>query len=107
MPRVDLSHDETGEVRLQGNVQKRLAEARDEVRRLREALRVLDEQVAYQQGVADDALTRATVAGTPLADRERRDAAEDLRRLRRQRDETARRIEELTAEQDALLDRLG
>lgn len=94
-------------MRLQGNVKKRLAEARDEVRRLRETLRVLDEQVAYQQGVADDATTRATVAGTPLADRERRDAAEDLRRLRRQRDETAARIEELTAEQDALLDRLG
>lgn len=92
---------------LQGNVRKRLAEARDEVRRLRETLRVLDEQVSYQQGVADDVTTRATVAGTPLADRERRDAVEDLRRLRRQRDETATRIEELTAEQDALLDRLG
>lgn len=94
-------------MRVQGNVRKRLAEARDEVRRLRETLRVLDEQLAYQQGVADDATTRAMVAGTPLADRERRDAAEDLRRLRRQRDETAARIEELTTEQDALLDRLG
>lgn len=94
-------------MRLQGNVQKRLAEARNEVRRLRETLRVLDEQVAYQQGVADDATTRAAVAGTPLADRERRKATEDLRRLRRQRDETAGRIEELTSEQDALLDRLG
>lgn len=94
-------------MRVQGNVRKRLAEARDEVRRLRETLRVLDEQLAYQQGVADDATTRAMVAGTPLADRERRDAAEDLRRLRRHRDETVGRIAELTAEQDALLDRLG
>lgn len=94
-------------MRLHGNVQKRLTEARDEVRRLRETLRVLDEQVAYQQGLADDAETRATVAGTPLADRERRVAVEDLRRLRRQRDDTAARVEELTAEQDALLDRLG
>ena len=86
---------------------KRLAEVRDEVRRLRETLRVLEEQVAYQQGVADDAGTRAAVAGTPLADRERRAAQEDLRRVRRQRDETGARIAELTAEQDSLLDRLG
>ncbi|HVL99428.1 MAG TPA: hypothetical protein VM324_09085 [Egibacteraceae bacterium] len=94
-------------MRLHGNVQKRLAEARAEILRLRETLRVLDEQVAYQQGVADDATTRATVAGTPLADRERREAVEDLRRLKRQRGETAARIDELTSEQDALLDRLG
>ncbi|MEX2619470.1 MAG: hypothetical protein WD250_04550 [Egibacteraceae bacterium] len=94
-------------MRLHGSVEKRLAEARDEARRLRETLRVLDEQVAYQKDVADDAATRATVAGTPLADRERRTTAEDLRRLQRQRDETAALIEELTAEQDALLDRMG
>lgn len=95
------------EVRLQGNVQRRLAEIRDEVRRLRESVRVLDEQVAYQEGVVDEASTRAVVAGTPLADRERRGAEEDLRRLRRQRDETVARVDELTAEQDRLLDRLA
>ncbi|HVM14367.1 MAG TPA: hypothetical protein VM287_08560 [Egibacteraceae bacterium] len=93
-------------MRLHGNVEKRLTEVGEDVRRLRETLRVLDEQVAYQQGVADDATTRAAVAGTPLADRERREAVEDHRRLKRHRDETAARIDELTAEQDALLDRL-
>lgn len=101
-----LRDGERGGVRLHGNLQKRLSEARDEVRRLRETLRVLDEQVAYQQDVADDATTRATVAGTPLADRERREAVDDLRRVKRQRDETAARIDELTSEQDVLLERL-
>jgi glutathione S-transferase len=92
---------------MHGNVEKRLAEARDEVRRLRENLRVLDEQVAYQESVADDATTRAAVAGTPQADRERRETGEDLRRVRRQRDELTRRIQALTDEQDALLERLA
>jgi flagellar biosynthesis chaperone FliJ len=47
------------------------------------------------------------VSATPLADRERRQAADDLRRVRRERDETAGRIAELLVEQDALLDRLA
>lgn len=93
-------------MRLRGNVQKRLADVRAEVQQLRDALRVLDEQVAFQQDVADDAATRALVASTPLADREARDAAEDLRRVRRQRDEVAGRIAELLSEQDVLLERL-
>jgi glutathione S-transferase len=93
-------------VRLRGNVEKRLAELRAEVRQLRENLHVLDEQIAYQQEVADDAETRALVAGTPLADRERHQAAEDLRRTRAQRDELVARIEGLTVEQDELLERL-
>jgi cell division septum initiation protein DivIVA len=87
-------------------VQKRLTDVGEEVRRLREAVRVLDEQVAYAQEVADDAGTRAVVASTPLADRDRRQAEDDLRRVRRQRDDLAARITGLLAEQDTLLDRL-
>jgi hypothetical protein len=93
-------------VRLSGNLEKRLAQVRDEIRHLRESVRVLDEQVAFQQSVADDAETRAVVAQTPLADRERHEALRDLDRLRRQRREAADRVAELTAEQDELLDRL-
>ena len=91
---------------LRGNLQKRLEDARAEIVRAREALRILDEQVAYQQGVADDAETAAVVAETPLAHRERREADGDLRRLRTQRDELRERIAALVAEQDELLDRL-
>lgn len=88
------------------NVEKRLADVRREIERLREGKRVLDEQVAYAEEVADDATTRAVVASTPLADRERREAAEDVRRVRRERDETADRLAALLAEQDDLLERL-
>jgi predicted nucleic acid-binding Zn-ribbon protein len=94
-------------VRLRGNASKRLAEVRDEVRRHRETVRVLDEQVAYAEEVSDEAETRAIVSSTPLADRERRAAQDDLRRVRRQRDEVRARIEELLAEQDALLDKIA
>lgn len=93
-------------MRLRGNLHQRLGDVRAEVMRARETLRILDEQVAFQEGVADDAVTRAVVAGTPLADRERREASDDLRRLRRQRDETRERVAALVAEQDELLERL-
>ena len=94
-------------MRPRGNLTKRLGDVRDEIRRLREALRVLDDQHAYVAGLADDAAVRAVVASTPLADRERRRVEDDLRRIRREREETASRIAALTAEQDALLDRMA
>ena len=93
-------------MRLQGNVRKRLQDARDESGRLREALAILDEQVSYVAGVAADAELAAVMSSTPLADRERRVASEDLRRLRRERDEVAGRLAALQAEQDRLLDRM-
>lgn len=92
-------------MRLHSKPQQRLTEVRAEVTALREGLRVLDEQLAYQRGVADDAGVDAVVQG-PLAERERRRADDDVRRTRRERDDTAERIAALTAEQDALLERL-
>ncbi len=89
-----------------GNVRKRLVDLGAELHRLREDLRILDEQVVYLTTVAEEAETRAVVAGTPLADRERRAAAEDLRRAQRQRDEVAAAERALVAEQDGLLERL-
>lgn len=86
--------------------QKRLTEVRSDLRHLRESLGVLEEQVAYQAEIADEAESRAIVAQTPLADRERHEARRDLELLRRQRDEAAARITELEVEQDQLLDRL-
>lgn len=93
-------------MRRYGNLQRRLTEVRDEFARLRESLRILDEQVAFQQGVADEAETRAVVAETPLADREHREAQGDLARLKQQREEAAKAIAALAAEQDDLLERL-
>lgn len=94
-------------MRLRKNPHRRLSELRHETERLRERLAVLDEQLAFQRGVADEAVTDAVVADTPLADREQRAANEDARRTRRERQETAERLEKLTAEQDELLERLA
>ena len=91
---------------LRGNLTKRLEDIRTELQRGREALRILDEQVAFQQGVAGEAETNAVVAETPLAHRERREADGDLQRLRTQREELQTKIAELVGEQDDLLERM-
>ncbi len=91
---------------LRGNLTKRLEDIREELTRSREAVRILDEQVAFQQGVADDAATAAVVEETPLANRERREAGGDLQRLRRERDDLRQCIAALVAEQDQILEQL-
>jgi hypothetical protein len=69
-------------------------------------LRILEEQVVFQQDVSEEARIRALVSETPLADRESREAADDLRRLVRSRDDALARVAELRAEQDSLLERM-
>ena len=88
------------------NVTERLAALSAEIAEEQIQLRILDEQLLFQAEVADDARIRALVSETPLADRESHVAADDLRRLERSRDEVRRRLEELRAEQDALLERM-
>lgn len=68
-------------------------------------LRILEEQLAFVEQVADDARIRALVSETPLADREYREAREDHERMRRSHAEAAARVGELRAEQDRLLER--
>jgi hypothetical protein len=69
-------------------------------------LAVAREQVAFQSGVADEAQVRMVVSGTPLADREYREARDDLERLRRHEERTRTMIAELNEERDRLLERL-
>lgn len=78
----------------------------NEIAEARTALRILDEQMAFVAEVDEDAHIRALVSETPLADREAREARDDLERMRRSRDEAAARVEALRAEQDRLLERL-
>ena len=88
------------------NVNERLASLSAEIAEEQIQLRILDEQLAFQSEVADDARIRALVSETPLADRESHIASDDLRRLERSRDESRRRLAELRAEQDSLLERM-
>jgi len=69
-------------------------------------VRILEEQVVFQQDVSEEARIRALVSETPLADREAREAADDLRRLVRSRDDALARVAELRDEQDSLLERM-
>jgi hypothetical protein len=84
----------------------RLSALSDEIAEEQTQLRIIDEQVTFQQDVAEEARIRALVSETPLADREAREAADDLRRLVRSREEAQMRLDELRAEQDSLLERM-
>jgi len=88
------------------NLTERLAALSAEIADERTQLRILDEQLAFQAEVADDARIRALVSETPLADRESRVAADDLQRLERSRAAAMSRIADLRAEQDTLLERM-
>src|SRR5207245_2135435 len=74
--------------------------------RAQQELAVAREQVAFQSGVADEAQVRMVVSGTPLADREFREARDDLERLKRHEQKTTETIDELSEERDRLLERL-
>jgi chromosome segregation ATPase len=89
------------------NVTERLTALTAEINDARKAVRILEEQLAFQLDVAEDARLRALVSETPLADREYRIARDDLERLKRSRDDEARRLRELEEERDQLLDRLA
>jgi chromosome segregation ATPase len=85
---------------------ERLAALSNEIAEAQTNLRIVDEQLAYIEQVSEDARIRALVSETPLADREYREAREDLERMRRSQSDAGARLQELRAEQDRLLERL-
>jgi hypothetical protein len=88
------------------NVEGRLRALGEEIERLQTEIRILDEQIAFQTEVADDARLRAIVSETPLADRDAAEANGDLARMQRSRDDAQDRLATLRAEQDGLLERM-
>jgi transcriptional regulator with XRE-family HTH domain len=88
-------------------LEQRLTNLGERLRKVRRDLQITEEQVAFQSQVADEANTKMLVAGTPLADREWRQARDDLARLERQRDDLRSSVDELVGERDRLLDRLA
>ena len=87
-------------------VERRLLEVNARLRKAREELVVLDEQVAALAEEADDARLRALVAETPLADREHREARKHADAMARSRAAVLASIGELETAQDRLLDQL-
>lgn len=88
------------------SIEKKLTSVSDELRKLREHLRVVDEQLLQVSDEAEDSRLRSLVSETPLAAAEHRDAAKAVGALRRDRASTVERLEKLEALQDELLDEL-
>ena len=88
------------------NLERRLLSLSGEISSLKAEVAILDEQLAFQQDVMEDTRVRALVAETPLADREFRVAADDLRRIQRVSEDARTRMAALMEEQDRLLGEL-
>ncbi|MCC5946939.1 MAG: hypothetical protein JJT89_00665 [Nitriliruptoraceae bacterium] len=77
-----------------------------ELDRHRQQARVLEEQLAHQREVADEARMRALLDEHAFAERDERTAAADLRRHDAQLSELRTQIRHLDDERDRLLDQL-
>jgi hypothetical protein len=87
-------------------VEKQLSASAERLRRLRNELAVIDEQLASLDGVADESWLRALVSETPLADREHTEARRHAEAMATQRAHVLASIGKLEQSQNELLDRL-
>lgn len=87
-------------------IQRRLVDVAQRLKRAREELAIIDEQLEVFTNAAEEARVRSLVSETPLAQRESVDAQRHATAMARSRSGVARLIAELTATQDELLDRL-
>jgi hypothetical protein len=87
-------------------VERRLKQASVRLRRLREELRVIDEQLAHLADEAGDMGIRSLVAETPGAAYEFHHAQAHADAMAKQRAHVVAAIGELERRQDVLLDRM-
>ncbi len=87
-------------------IERRLFDVAQRLRRARDELRVVDEQLAALVEAADDARIRALVSETPLSQREYAEAQRHADAMARSRQSVEAEVAELQAVQDQLLDRL-
>lgn len=87
-------------------IERRLVEVNGRLRRAREELAVLDEQLAALSDAAEDARIRALVSETPLAARDHREAQKHADAMARSRAAAAASVAELERTLDDLLERL-
>jgi hypothetical protein len=87
-------------------IERRLVEVNRRLRRAREELAVVDEQLRALADAAEDTRIRALVSETPLAGREHHEAQRHADAMARSRAAVVASIAELERAQDELLDRL-
>ena len=87
-------------------IKQSLHEIGDRLTRARDELRIVEEQLLFQNDVLEEAKTRMLVSETPLADRAYRIARDDQQKLIDQRVRAQNEITDLQREQDRLLDRM-
>ena len=75
--------------------------------KLREELRIADEQLLHFTEEADDTRLRSLVSETPLADHEHREAEKAEAAMQRHRSDLVIQLNALEREQDDLLDQLS
>lgn len=88
-------------------LERRLLEGAERLKRARAELAVIDEQLAFVTGEAEDARLRSLVSETPIADAEARDVGRQADALARERAHLLGRVQEHEVEQNALLDEMA
>ena len=87
-------------------IERRLYDAAQRLKRAREELSVIEEQLAALAEAADEARIRSLVSETPIAHREYAEARRHADAMERTRRVVAADVAELQVTQDELLDRL-
>ena len=87
-------------------IERKLFDVAQRLKRAREELAVIDEQLTVMSDAADDARIRSLVSETPLAQREYSEAQRHADAMQRSRRSVAAEVAELEVTQDELLDRL-
>jgi hypothetical protein len=87
-------------------IERRLMDVAHRLKRAREELAVIDDQLAALSDAADDARIRSLVSETSLAQREYTAAQRHADAMARTREMVEADVAELQATQDELLDRL-
>ncbi len=87
-------------------VERRLTELSKRLRRSREELAVVEEQLRALSEAADEARIRSLVSETPLAARESQEAQRHAEAMAGARNSLAAQVKRMEAEMDELLDKL-
>jgi len=86
--------------------ERKLFDVAQRLKRAREQLALIEEQLTVLSEAAEDARIRSLVSETPLAHREYTEAQRHADAMERTRRTVAEEVAELQASQDQLLDRL-